>query len=187
MQNYKVYLIRNKEKEIVYCGLTGQSIEKRFVEHCWKKKLDDTYTIELVVDFLTKEEAAILERKLITQYDLLKKGLNKSPGSINGSSQEHSKEQKQKWSLERKGKPVNSNHAAKNKTARLGKTNGEKWRQAQFKSHAKPVICLETGKIYPSARHAAKELNLQYSKISLVCNGKRSTTGNLHFEFYKKR
>jgi len=187
MQNYKVYLIRNKEKEVVYCGLTGQSIEKRLNEHRWTKKLDDTYTIELVVDFLTREEAAILERKLIAQYDLLKKGLNKSPGSINGYSQEHSEEQKRKWSLERKGKPVNPEHAAKNRTARLGKTNGEKWRQAQFESHAKPVICLETGKVYPSARHAAKELGLQYSKISLVCNGKRSMTGGLHFEFYKKR
>lgn len=187
MKNYKVYLIRNKEKEIVYCGLTGGTLEKRLSEHRIRRKLDNTFTIELVVDYLTREEAALLERKLIQQYDLLNKGLNKSPGSINGYSQEHSEEQKRKWSLERKGKPVSPEHAAKNRTARLGKTNNENWRKAQFESHAKPVICLETGKIYPSARHAAKELGLHYSKISLVCNGKRTTTGGLHFEFYKKR
>lgn len=154
MKNYKVYLVRNKDKEIVYCGLTGNSLQKRLQEHRIRRNWDNTYTIELVSEYLTREEAAILERKLIEQYDLLNKGFNKSPDSINSYSNFHSDEQKKKWSLERKGKPI---------------------------------ICLETGKIYPSARHAAKELNLQYSKISLVCNGKRETTGGLHFEFYKKR
>jgi hypothetical protein len=187
MKNYKVYLIRNKNRDIVYCGLTGKSLEERLKEHRYTKKLDKTYVIELVVDYLTLEEAALLERKLIAQYELTKKGLNKSPGSINGSSQMHSEEQKRKWSLERKNKPVSPEHAAKNRVARLGMKNSENWKQKHFESHAKPVICLETGKIYPSARHAAKELNLQYSKISLVCNGKRKSTGNLHFEFYKKQ
>ena len=187
MKNYKVYLIRDKEKNIVYCGLTGGALQKRLYEHRIRRKLDDTYTIELVMENLTLSEAAILERKLIEQYNLLKKGLNKSPGSINGCSQNHSEEQKKKWSLERKGKTVSPEHAAKNRIARLGQTNGDNWKKAQFESHAKPIICLETSKIYPSARHAAKELNLNYSKISLVCNGKRASTGNLHFEFYKKR
>jgi hypothetical protein len=186
MKNYKVYLIRDKYKQIVYCGLTGRSLEKRLNDHKWHKKLDDTYTIELVCEYLTQEEAAILERKLIEQYNLLKTGLNRSPGSIDGNSQFHSEEQKQKWSLDRKGKSVREEHAAKNRIARLGHKNGENWRKAQFESHAKAIICLETGKIYKSAREAAKELNLQYSKISLVCNGKRSSTGSFHFEFYKK-
>jgi hypothetical protein len=186
MKNYKVYLIRDKQKNIVYCGMTGRSLEYRLKDHKYKKKLDDTFTIELVCDYLTIEEAAILERKLIEQYNLISDGLNKSPGSINGYSQFHSEEQKRKWSLERKGKAVSEEHAAKNRVARLGRKNGELWRQRQFESHAKAVICLETGKVYTSAREAAKELNLQYSKISLVCNKKRSTTGNLHFEFFKK-
>jgi len=47
-------------------------------------------------------------------------------------------------------------------------------------------MCLETGIIYKSAREAAKQLNLNYSKISLVCNGKRKSTGGLHFIFVKK-
>jgi len=187
MKNFKVYLIRNKARDIVYCGLTSGMIENRFKEHKYTKKLDDTYTVELVVDSLSREEAALLERKLIEQYDLIHKGLNKSPGSINGYSQLHSEEQKKRWSLERKGKPVSPEHAEKNRKARLGKKNSANWHKRQFESHAKAVICLETGTVYPSARHAAKELGLQYSKISLVCNGKRKTTGGLHFEFYKKR
>lgn len=141
----------------------------------------------MVADELSIEQAAELEKMLIKQYDTINNGWNTSPGSINGFSNYHSEEQKRKWSLERKNKPVSPDHAAKNRVARLGKTNGENWKKAQFESHAKPVMCLETGTVYQSARHAAKELNLHYSKISLVCNGKRKTTGGLHFVFTKKQ
>lgn len=123
---------------------------------------------------------------LIKQYDLLKKGLNKSPGSINGSSNYHSEEQKKKWSEERKGKPVSLEHAEKNRIARLGKTNSIEHKRIISEVKSKPVLCLESGIIYKSAREAAKQLNLQYSKISLVCNEKRSSTGNLHFRFAKR-
>jgi len=187
MKNYKVYLLRDKDRNIVYCGLTGGSLEKRLSEHRIRRKLDSTYTIELVVEWLTLEQAAILERKLIAQYDLLANGLNKSPGSINGCSQNHSEEQKRIWSIERRGKPVSEQHAEKNRVARLGKQNSDSHKKILLESLVKPVICLETGIVYPSARCAAKELGLQYSKISLVCNGKRKSTGNLHFEFYLKR
>lgn len=187
MKNYKVYLIRNRHDEIIYCGLTGSELSVRFDGHKQRKKglIDNTCKIELVQEWLTLAEAATLERVLIKQYNLLEKGLNKSPGSINGFSQNHSEDQKRKWSEERKGKPVSSEHAEKNRTARLGKKNSEKHLKIISEAKSKPVLCVETGKIYSSAREAAKDLNLQYSKISLVCNGIRSTTGGYHFKFVK--
>ena len=186
--NYKVYALKsNKDDKIVYVGITRQPLKYRYDAHVARFKFNRCdYRIELVTDSLTVLEAAELEKLLIKQYNLLETGWNKSPGSINGFSNYHSEEQKKKWSEERKGKPVSPEHAEKNKKARLGHTNNENWKKAQFESHAKAVMCLETGKIYPSARHAAKALNLCYSKISLVCNGKRKTTGNLHFVFVKK-
>jgi hypothetical protein len=186
--NYKVYTLKcNKTDKIVYVGLTRQTLLQRYNEHVRLKKFNRCdYRIELVTDSLTVEEAAQLETMLIKQYNTLYEGWNKSPGSINGYSNYHSEEQKEKWKKERKGKPVSPKHAEKNRTARLGCKNGEIWLKEQFESHAKAIMCLETGKIYSSARQAAKELNLQYSKISLVCNGKRTTTGNLHFKFVKK-
>jgi predicted GIY-YIG superfamily endonuclease len=60
---YKMNKITGK----IYIGQTTKSLEKRMSEHRWSKKLDDTYTIDLVVDYLTREEAAILEKKLISQ------------------------------------------------------------------------------------------------------------------------
>lgn len=47
----------------------------------------------------------------------------------------------------------------------------------------KKVQCIESGVIYDSVTKASLETNLQKSKISLVCNGKRKTTGGLHWQF----
>lgn len=50
----------------------------------------------------------------------------------------------------------------------------------------KPVICLETGKIYESARQAEKELNINHNCISGVCRGELKQTHGLHFEYLLK-
>ena len=182
---FKVYLIRDKHTlDIMYVGLTRQTLDTRFKAHIYEKKLVRTkYQIELIYDELTIEQAVILEKMLIKQYDLLNKGWNKSPGSIDGGSQYHSEEQKQKWRNERPGKPVSPDHANKNKMARLGKKNTPEHIDAIKKHTCKKVMCIETGITFNSAREAAKQMNLQYSKISLVCNEKRTTTGGYHFKF----
>lgn len=184
-QIFKVYLIREKlTDKIMYVGLTRQTIQTRFNSHVSRKKLVRTkYQIELVQADLTIEQAVVLEKMLIQHYDLLNTGWNKSPGSIDGSSQYHSEEQKKKWREERPGKKVSEEHAKKNKIARLGKKNSQKHNETLLQINRKKVICVETGIVFQSARHAAKEMNLSYSKISLVCNGKRSHTGGYHFKF----
>lgn len=50
----------------------------------------------------------------------------------------------------------------------------------------KPVICLETLKIYPSARIASQELNIDESCIRKVCRGERSSAGGFHWADYNK-
>lgn len=47
----------------------------------------------------------------------------------------------------------------------------------------KPVRCIETNKIYPSASAAAEELDLNSSNILKVCKKERQTTNGLHWEF----
>jgi hypothetical protein len=120
---------------------------------------------------------------LIDQYDTIAKGLNKSPGSINGSSNYHSEAQKAKWSKERKGQKVDTNHADKNRTARLGHTNSKSHNDKIAAKVSKSIICLNNGKVYQSARAAAKDLNLSYCKISEVANGKRPHTKGYKFKF----
>lgn len=47
----------------------------------------------------------------------------------------------------------------------------------------KKVVCVENGKVYPSASEAARELGLNPSSISRCCNGKLKSTGGMHFCF----
>ena len=51
------------------------------------------------------------------------------------------------------------------------------------KSVAKPVICLDTGVVYPSATAAAKAVGSTQALISMVCNGIRKRTKGLQFSF----
>lgn len=47
----------------------------------------------------------------------------------------------------------------------------------------KKVMCLETGKIYESSHHAARDLHLSQGGIFMVCQGKGMTAGGPHFKF----
>jgi len=178
MKTYKVYCIKDRlSNEIKYVGLTGSTLYKRFNDHVSRQKLNPKdYYIGLIQGDLTLPEAATLERMLIEQYDLLNKGWNKSPGSINGCSNEHSQSQKDKWSVERKNKPFLHRQ---NRTSPNSKSHNE----AISKANSKPIICLNDGLTYLSLRVAAKKLNLSESKVSLVANGKRPHTKGFKFKY----
>ena len=59
----------------------------------------------------------------------------------------------------------------------------EPTRSPNDKTPPKPVICVETGIIYNSIYHAAKENNLAKNKISYCCRGIRKKTGGYHWKF----
>ena len=48
---------------------------------------------------------------------------------------------------------------------------------------SKPVKCIETGVIYPSAHEAARQTNLNFSMICAVCRGDRNKTGGYHWQY----
>ena len=48
-------------------------------------------------------------------------------------------------------------------------------------SHAKPVICVETGVVYPSQK--AAENATGYTGIHKACAGKQFTAGGLHWKY----
>ena len=53
-------------------------------------------------------------------------------------------------------------------------------------SRGTPCRCVETGVIYPSAREAARQLNLQQSSISRCVRGVGKTAGGFHWEEVKR-
>lgn len=50
-------------------------------------------------------------------------------------------------------------------------------------SKSKPVLCIETGKIYPSTIEVQRQLDFNRSHIADVCNGKRKTCGGFHWRY----
>lgn len=56
--------------------------------------------------------------------------------------------------------------------------------QSGVKSNtARPCMCVETGEIFEYMKLAAIKYNLQPSKITACCRGKRKTTGGFHWRY----
>lgn len=49
---------------------------------------------------------------------------------------------------------------------------GKKMPIEEIKKHCKPVLCVETGIVYYSAREANNKTDISYKSISSVCNKK---------------
>jgi len=179
INTYKVYLIRNRETNIVvYVGLTSQPLWKRLNQHLRKRGwIRDQVTIELVQEHLTIDEGVILEEMLIENYKTRSCGFNKAPQAKNGYSTLHSEDQKEIWSKKRKGR------FAGDRATRNGKRNSLSQNEKIGKVNSKPVICVNDGQVYSSLRQAAKTLSLSESKVSLVCSGKRSHTKGYIFKY----
>ena len=64
----------------------------------------------------------------------------------------------------------------------------EKQREAIIgnKYSCKPIICIETNKIYEGVLDAYNKTNINASNISMVCKNRRKTAGGFHWEYYKK-
>lgn len=60
-------------------------------------------------------------------------------------------------------------------------------REKVEKKWYKPVICIETGKIYDSMRMAAKDTGASASMITKVCKKHRHTAGGYHWEYVNKK
>lgn len=50
---------------------------------------------------------------------------------------------------------------------------------------AKPVICVETGKVYKSVTQAAHELHIPQATISAIAKGEYKSYRNLSFRYYE--
>jgi len=71
--------------------------------------------------------------------------------------------------------PYNSNYGTRRKRISNAHIN--------HPNQSKPVQCIETGVIYPSAHEAARQTGLNFSMICAVCRGNRNKTGGYHWKF----
>jgi hypothetical protein len=50
---------------------------------------------------------------------------------------------------------------------------------------ARPVICLDTGEVFPSAKAAAERFGCDSTGVTMCCSGTRKSHKNLHFNYWR--
>lgn len=155
-----VYLHKTSDGTIFYVGI-GNSIKRAYIKHgrnkFWNnvvKKYKD-YTIEILCDKISREEASSLETHLINLYGrrILGTGtlVNLSDGDIGSIGYKHSKEARIK---------ISRNNA---------------------KTKSKRVIDTSTNTIYSCLKDCCLKLNLSYSGTRAKLNGQNPNNTNLKY------
>lgn len=192
---YEHILKKDKRK---YIGITKQKPEKRwqnglgyvnslYFYNAIKKYGWNNFEHKIIFENLTKEEAEQKEKEMIKKYKTNIKGygFNIYEG---GFSPTITEEQKLKISKSEKGKKVSLETAKK-----ISKTKKEKYlkfgltqkQKENYKRNIKPILCIETNKIYYGQKELKKK-GFNAGNIQLVCIGKRKTADGYHWKFVKE-
>ena len=171
---FRVYRLLDKQNSTKYVGYTSRTLHNRLKRH--RSEFPDQRgqaTIELIQETDTKEQAKALEILFTIQYNTLSpNGWNVALGHTNNDGS----------SLLESGR--NTRFGIREKYVGEEEKRKSAAAKAVTDKCSKPVKCITTGIIYPSARACAKALNLQTSALSQVLRGKRPHTKGLKFEFY---
>ena len=198
--NYKVY-IHIFPNNKVYIGITRNRIDIRWANgKGYKKQKVMSNAInkygwkniehKVLYENLTKEEAEQKEIELIAFYksNQRKYGYNiENGGNCVGKMSEETKKKISKSNIG-KNTGIKNGMYGKHPKGEFKKGNiphnkGKKTSEEERRKRSKPVLCVETGIVYYSAREANKQIGISYKSISSVCNKKRKTTGGYHWEF----
>lgn len=149
---YTVYIIKQFEN-VLYVGKTV-NFKRRKYEHTYRKKLNKTYSFEILESGLSKEKAKQKEEFYIKKYNTFLNGWNKTEGE--------------------------GTKGVRNKKGDGRFTPGNE----MFKKRKiKKVICVETGKIYNSVKECSIDVGGLETSIYKVCNGERKTYKKKHFQY----
>lgn len=189
-KKYFVYLHLNKTNGKRYYGITAEKTP----EIRWKKGYShnphfsaaiakygwEGFDHIIVASNLTKKQAEQKEVELIKKYNSNNQefGYNLTCGGGVGVFK-HSEESKRLMSEHTKGElnPMYGKHHTEETKKKISNN---------LKNHiktSKRVLCLETGKVYPSSREIERKLNINHNCINAACNGKQKTAGGKHWQY----
>ena len=174
---YSVYYHRNIITNQYYIGITSQKPQERWrlngTGYKSQKKIWDAiqkygrnnFEHKILYTELTAEEAGLIEKRLIIQYNSIMNGYNVDKG---GNIPCHSKE-----TIEKIRQSMYGHYHTKETKEKITKI-----KQSQSGIQ---VICLETNKIYPSFGAAMRDTGIDKSSISKACHNKISSAGGYHW------
>lgn len=214
--NSYVYRHRRLDNnQVFYIGVgTGQNYKRAKDKYSrniyWKRITNITnYTIEILLDNVSQEEAYELEELLVKEYGLKRNGgilcnlLEGGTGALKGIKQSEemilkrvknrlnykmSEETKLKISNAHKGKKKNKEHIEKMKLINKGKILPEKWVENMSKSRWKKVCQIDndiTIKIWDSVKEASLFFNINPSSISHCCAGRKKKIAGFNWKYFE--
>ena len=187
MNNFTIYMHKNKINNKVYVGITCQKTNYRWgagsgyrqqpkFYNAIKKYGWDNFEHIILFENLTFEEAKQKEIEMIDKHNAFTKkyGYNATKGGDGSNGVPCSEKTKKKISNANKGHKF-TNEAKKKISESL------KGRKVH---NSLKVLCIETGIIYNSMHIAEKETGAKYKNISKVCKGEygRKTAGGYHWK-----
>lgn len=195
---YIIYMHKLKSDNRVYIGITCQKPKKRWQRGLGYKHSSYFYNainkygwdnFEHIILFqdLTKEEAENKEKELIKLYksNIKGYGFNINEG---GFAPTMTEEQKIKISNSEMGKKVTLDTKKKlsKKIKEYYIKNGPTENMKKYyQKTLKPIICIETGKIYYGQKDLKKH-GFNPANIQQVCVGNRKTAYKLCWKFYEE-
>lgn len=184
MNNYCVYIHRNKINNKVYIGLTKQKPEERWrlngagykgQTKFWnaiQKYSWNNFDHIIYASNLSESQASEIEKDLIKKFDAIKNGYNVKEG---GNIPKHSIKTIQKISNSMLGK--HHSEQTKNQIS-----NSEYHNKSKIK-----VYCVELNTCYESLSEASKKTGIDKSSISKVCKGEAKTAGGYHWAYQNQK
>ena len=193
---YILYEHRNKINGKRYIGITNNKTKRWYGKgkHCdgcpyffaaIQKYGWDNFEHNVLIYDLTREEASRLEKHYIEIFKTCDKafGYNLAEGGVNAPTmlgKHHSEETRQKMREKALGRTIPDEQ----------RQSHSKWMSENFIGNRNPksraVRCINTGEVFETQRMAAQEKGVLQSKISLCCQGKRSHTHGLMWEYADK-
>ena len=174
----------------------------------------DNFEHKILQFNLTQQEAEKLEKEYILKYDSINKGFNTSPGGrllpqqsiqkMSNSLKEYYKKNKHPWTnrhhteqtkqkirQSQLGTHLSEKTKEKLSQAHKGKKQSEDWIKKRTSSQKKKVLCIESNKIYESAKDCCIAEFGEFIKgttndIRAVCRGERPTCKGKHFQYVKE-
>ena len=194
---YVIYMHKCKINNKIYIGMTSQNLAKRWQRGLGYTKCSrfyqdikkygwDNFEHYILFCVLSREEAEKKEKELILHYNSNNPnfGYNIYEGGLHSKIPE---EQRIKISNKERGKIISQETI--NKTNKTKRENYLKYgltikQKEHYKKLVKPIICIETGKIYYGQKDL-KQNGFNPANIQCVCSGKRELAYKCHWKYYK--